>query len=62
VGNETTSAVAWGLVCGAIAIFLIPVLYFEINLLLTSKTIEPILDIVENMTLAEFNQKISDGA
>ena len=39
-------------------------LYFEINLLLTYQTVEPVINFVQNetMTLAEFDQKVSAGA
>jgi len=64
IGNDTESAVAWGLVCGAIAIFLLPVLYFELDLLLNDKKIDPVIFAINNvkMTMAEFDQRVCDGA
>ena len=50
----------------SIAIFLVPVLFFEINLLLPSQKVFPFSDVFKNvkknMTFAEFNQKVSEGA
>jgi hypothetical protein len=50
----------------SIAIFLVPVLFFEINLLLPSQKVFPFSDVFKNvkknMTFAEFDKMISKGA